>query len=227
MRRLLSACCVFACAAQLGAEGREHGLMIRVYNSFEVSRHELTTALRFAAAIFRDAGLDTTWRECRTPKGPSSHSPDRCQDVPAPEDLIVRVIAGPLTQQRTAVPLGFSFIDRQTSSGVLSTIYADRLFATAARVAVDRADLLAVSMAHEVGHLLLGTVTHTGAGLMAAYWPDASLRHDAARSWRFSPHQAALMGAMPTLNANNDNKVGPTVAVGTLAAVVPSLGKAR
>ena len=224
---LLWSCSVFLCAVQLAADGRDHRLLVRVYNSFGVSRHELGAALRLASAIFRDAGLDTTWRECRTPKGPSSHSTDRCQDVPAPEDLIIRVIAGPPTQHRTAVPLGFSFIDRQTGSGVLSTIYADRLFATAARVAVDRGDLLAVSMAHEVGHLILGSVTHTDDGLMAAYWPDAVLRHDAARSWRFSPYQAVLLGGTPTLHANTDNQADAPLTAGTLAAVVPALDEAR
>jgi hypothetical protein len=47
-------------------------------------------------------------------------------------------------------------------------------------------------MAHEVGHLLLGTGYHGNAGLMRADWPDARLTHG-AEEWRFSMSEAATM----------------------------------
>jgi hypothetical protein len=52
--------------------------------------------------------------------------------------------------------------------------------------------LLGRVMAHEVGHLLLGTGYHGEAGVMRAEWPDAQLNRDGDH-WRFSMLEAASM----------------------------------
>jgi hypothetical protein len=47
-------------------------------------------------------------------------------------------------------------------------------------------------IAHEVGHLLLGSGYHADAGVMRAEWPDALL-HREGDEWRFSMLEAARM----------------------------------
>jgi hypothetical protein len=50
-----------------------------------------------------------------------------------------------------------------------------------------------MAMAHEIGHLLLGTSAHASTGLMRAIWSRDELhRHDPA-DWQFSSVESATM----------------------------------
>ena len=55
---------------------------------------------------------------------------------------------------------------------------------------VDVGDLLGVVIAHEIGHLLLGTSVHAAGGLMRAAWTQEMLRHDRQLDWAFTPPDA-------------------------------------
>ena len=57
------------------------------------------------------------------------------------------------------------------------------------------AALLGHAIAHELGHLLLGTSSHTPAGLMAGRWHATDLDHAASGWLQFSPAEAARMRA--------------------------------
>ena len=60
-----------------------------------------------------------------------------------------------------------------------------------ARTSRTRADvLLGRALAHEIGHLLLGTTPHASTGLMRALWSTATLKRDNADDWLFTPADA-------------------------------------
>jgi hypothetical protein len=48
-------------------------------------------------------------------------------------------------------------------------------------------------MAHEIGHLLLGSGDHPREGLMRATWSQDELRGIRPSNWGFSPAEAAQM----------------------------------
>jgi hypothetical protein len=50
-------------------------------------------------------------------------------------------------------------------------------------------------IAHELGHLLLGTNSHSPAGIMCAEWDKEYLRLAVMGFQKFSPEQSALMRA--------------------------------
>lgn len=56
----------------------------------------------------------------------------------------------------------------------------------AAGSGVDRRMLLGRTIAHEIGHLLLGTTDHRRLGLMRAIWSQEVLHRNAAADWRFT-----------------------------------------
>jgi hypothetical protein len=62
---------------------------------------------------------------------------------------------------------------------------------------VDGAILLARAIAHEIGHLLMGTTQHASNGLMRAVWSQAELRRKAAADWEFSKAEAQAMRRAP------------------------------
>lgn len=73
----------------------------------------------------------------------------------------MRIIARPLSSKhQTDDVLGFSYVSK-VGTNVLATVFADAVAKVAARDYVEPGTLLGRALAHEVGHLLLGTTDHT------------------------------------------------------------------
>jgi hypothetical protein len=164
-------------------------ITIRAYNTFGVNGTAFTSARAVAQRVLQLAGIQALWRECRTP---AYQAPgDRCDDVLARNEIIVRVVRGPRFSGATA-PLGDSLIERPGGGGVFATVFADRVLSAGSRTGADPAVLLGRAIAHEVGHLLIGA-GHSSRGLMRAKWSDDELRRNRDRDWLFTPSQAERM----------------------------------
>lgn len=149
-------------------------LVIRTYNTFGVTTEEMTHARSVAAIILQDAGLQAVWRDCS----------DGCADARGPGEVLVRIVTAPKTI--VAESLGCALVDLQEGAGTLATVYANRINAVGSRTGVNAATLLGRVIAHEIGHLVLGTSHHSSAGLMRALWSDRELQRDIAADWTFS-----------------------------------------
>jgi hypothetical protein len=165
---------------------------IRVYNTFGVSTAAVAAARAVTQAVLITAGVNALWRECRTAAHTSAR--DRCDDVLSRNEIIVRVVRGPAAPDSFAA-LGDSLVETGSGRGVLATIFADRVLSAGSRTGADAAVLLGRAVAHEVGHLLIGSAAHSTRGLMRARWSDDELRKNQERDWLFSPRQATLMKA--------------------------------
>jgi len=53
--------------------------------------------------------------------------------------------------------------------------------------------LLGFAVAHEVGHLLLGTNTHAAAGLMRAVWSRSDIQRNHPADWLFTAADSLAM----------------------------------
>ena len=166
-------------------------ITIRAYNTFGVNGTAFTSARAVAHRVLQLAGIQALWRECRTPAYQAPR--DRCDDVLAGNEIIVRVVRGPRFSGSNA-PLGDSLIERTGGGGVFATVYADRVLSAGSRTGVDPAILLGRAIAHEVGHLLIGS-GHSTRGLMRAKWSDDELRRNRDRDWLFTNSQAQSMKA--------------------------------
>jgi hypothetical protein len=176
-------------------------LVIRTYDMFGVSAGDLDTARRTADGALRAAGLDTSWTACRA-NGPHADQPSaRCGLVPESGELLIRIVAD---GGRTVEPdaLGDAFIDTRSRQGVLATLYGGRIAALAEQAGIEPGPLLGRALAHEVGHLLLGTSAHRGRGLMRAQWTLEELRRPIDVDWRFSGSDALAMQAGLTRRLN-------------------------
>jgi hypothetical protein len=109
---------------------------------------------------------------------------------------LVRLAGTP--SARGELSLGYSLVDTSISEGALATIYVDRVAWLSAqagpRAAVDGPTLLGYAIAHEVGHLLLGTNAHDAAGLMRAIWSRAQLQRNDPADWQFTTGESLAMG---------------------------------
>jgi hypothetical protein len=85
------------------------------------------------------------------------------------------------------VSLGNSLINGRTGAGVVATVYPDRVARIAARAGIDPHHLLGLAVAHEIGHLLLGSAEHSADGLMRERWSLIELQRDEDADRYFSP----------------------------------------
>lgn len=167
----------------------QHGtafLRVRVYNRFGVASRDLDTARGTATVLLENAGLAVQWRDCQS----ASAVGDRCSDMLAPSEVSIRLVASPPSFGSGDV-LGYSDVDAASRRGTLATVFPDRVMAIASDLRVASATLLGRAMAHEVGHLLLGSDAHSAVGLMRGRWSVG--RPSAPTDWQFSPDEAVHM----------------------------------
>ena len=156
-------------------------VVVRVYDNTGLPNVLRRTSLTRAAEIFARAEVEIGWVHC----------PARCGRAPSPDQLILRMTRSPAT----AVGVGSSLIDPVLQAGRLATVYVDQVDAMARRSNTDRVAILSRAIAHEIGHLLLGTTEHTRSGLMRGIWTAEELRRNHGEDWQFSPFQRTLLRA--------------------------------
>ena len=161
-------------------------LTVRLYNASGIPAEELTAARHGADSILRDTGIDVRFREC-------GRATDPCDTPLQSAEVVVRIIDAPAFNA-TLDPdaFGVTYIVKESNRGWLATVFADRIHSVATRVTVEPGTLLGRVIAHEVGHLLLGTDYHGARGVMRAAWPDGLLDRD-GDDWRFSMLEAERM----------------------------------
>jgi hypothetical protein len=161
-------------------------VVVRVYDAGGVLSGTSVTALDYARKTLEAASIDVIWRRCATPQV--------CDAPMAPGELAIRIVrsAGPRQYSRL-LPLGDAMLDVRSGSGVLATIYIDRVEWLAHEAGADSRTLLGRAIAHELGHLLLATTTHGPVGLMRALWSREEVRRGHPRDWNFAPAELAAM----------------------------------
>jgi hypothetical protein len=164
---------------------------IRAYNYAGVSAGQLAGARAEAEHIFRNARISLEWIECRVPG--AAEGAACTEPLLAGRDLMLRLVDRPPAQGERVVALGESMLDREARGGVLMTIDLFPVRTVAGRASLGIPTLLGRAIAHEIGHLLLGSAEHSRLGLMRALWSHDELRGLRPAHWGFSAREAAQM----------------------------------
>jgi len=194
-RAVLCVAALTLSAASIGApivSASSPVVIVRTYNTYGVGDGEMQTAARTLHGLLSAVAIAIRWRTCRV-AGRTSMA-DACAEPVAANELIVRLVESTGVQTESTT-LGDAFIDPVSKSGSLATIYVDRVDALSHSVDVDRGLLLGRAVAHEVGHLLLGTPLHSGFGLMRGYWSVRTIVDNQTSDWAFSHEQGVVMQA--------------------------------
>jgi hypothetical protein len=187
-------------------------LTVRLYNTSGIPTPQLLAARHAAESILRHTGLDVRFRQCGRLVSPGNPV-DLCDDLLKPSEVVVRVIDAPsVTASPQPDAYGVSYVVKETNHGWLATVFSDRIDRAATRVGVESGTLLGRVIAHEVGHLLLGSGYHGEAGVMRAEWPDALLSRK-GDEWHFSMLEAARMqlvlASIVGHPCENETAIGP------------------
>jgi hypothetical protein len=177
-------------------------LTVRSYPATFIRPSDWQTAQHEATELMELAGIEIEWVDC----GSSGHRPvrGRCGVPLKRDEVAVRLIRLHSVPSAGPFPLGESLIDPQQHAGTLATIYVDRVEWLAQAGRTDAGTLLGRAIAHELGHLVLGTRDH-GTGLMRPLWTGAELRHARRVDWQFAPADAARMQAALSRRMPVDN----------------------
>ena len=205
-----------ACLAAVPSQYPETSVCIRIYDLSHVPRRTLSWATLQTEKIFRKAGIGIIWEEPPTDL-PEAHwldlgssSPARFTSTDRP-CLVLRLI-----QPTPAVilPGALGFAVPFGRSGIHVELFWDRIKSEARQMSVDPHLVLAYTMAHEVGHVLLRSSNHSRAGIMQGHWDSQTWRLVSFGMLAFLPEEAAEMRAA-------NGRLAETITISAEPATMP------
>ena len=182
-------------------------LAVFVTNSANAPERIVVAAEQNAGRILHQAGVNVHWVNCGAEAADPS---EQCHDIANP-GLVVRMIPHARTFEEEV--FGVSFLNDDTGT------YADLFLEPIERLheqekGITLAQILGDVLAHELGHLLLGSNAHSRDGIMQPHWTKEQLHRAGMGRMQFSKEQAAKMRtriasfqighpSLPTLEAAN------------------------
>jgi hypothetical protein len=160
-------------------------LTILVYNTAGVPVANLIRAEQQAELIFREAGIRTAWVDCS-----AGSIAEACHKPAGPNQFVVHIV--PRGRTSTDAVFGLAFLGTD-GTGQYTDVFYDRIEQMHRDSGVSPAQLLGAVAAHEIGHLLLGSHSHSALGIMAAHWRTEELRRVSMGCLGFDPDQASRM----------------------------------
>jgi len=167
-------------------------LTVRVFIYAPVPSSEMSAAERVASKIFQKAGLEMTWLDCPMTGTPATLNP-ACSAFMTLAEIHLNIMPDfPKIPQVEESAMGFALTVPPPDRGQFASIsygQVRRQLLHASQLTLDQ--LLGRGMAHEIGHLLLGTNSHAPTGLMSAQWSEQKMKLAAFLQFDFSKDQAA------------------------------------
>jgi hypothetical protein len=155
-----------------------------VYNDAQVSRGLLKKAEQEAARVFARARLKVFWTNCSGGERPTLDSAN-C-DHQEPTQISVRIIQH--SRDLTNATFGLAYLSAAGPSRYCDVFYS-RVQDLQQQGGASASSVLGHVLAHEIGHLLLGTNSHSATGIMRAQWYAEELRAAGMGDLLFSPEQ--------------------------------------
>ena len=189
---------LFTAMIVFAAISSDFQLRVRVYNEAAISGRDQEKAFKTAERIYAEAGIETKWFDCGVP--PQRPARDQvCRESFGQLDIQIHIIPqqGSNQMARSAGECGRALLTADGFGGTYAYVYAKCLDATYGGLGGDanvpRSTLLGYLIAHELGHLLLGSNSHELAGIMARRWTVGDEHRALLGALLFHPWQARRM----------------------------------
>jgi hypothetical protein len=150
----------------------------------------LLNAERETTLILRQAGIQVMWLNCVAGQAVWGNQ-NPCQKTPGPTEFWLHILMK-RPRNLDADALGFSELPNppEVGNGYAGVLYpAAEDLAKQSQASVSQ--VLGAAVAHEIGHLLLGTTAHSRGGVMCAHWRGEQLTLASIGELFFTPQQAA------------------------------------
>jgi hypothetical protein len=164
-----------------------------------------------ASQVFRKAGIEVNWLNCKVP-AINEEASRACRETIFTEHLHLRIVRRSLGLKAEAMGVSFQGED---GSGCYADLFYEPMQQLHRSDGTDVASLLGRVAAHEIGHLLLGTNSHSTAGIMHAHWTAQELANAKLGSLVFLENESRRMRAKLTtaLQASKEAPLAPAAAV--------------
>lgn len=162
-------------------------ITIHVYNYAHIPDLRLARTQKRVEGFFLGAGIRLKWAD--TPL-PSASGPRPAGPVwnPDPFDFVLKIVPSfPRSAGQLQEPV-FGF-----AAGRQVTIFNKRTEDIAFNAEVTHPEILAIAIAHELGHALLGPKSHSDAGIMRPRMQPEDFRKAQCLTLAFTPEQAQRM----------------------------------
>ena len=177
---------------------------IQVYNYSGVSAATLQQAERDAARIYGGMDIEISWLYCPFTAEQAAQN-TACGQPASPTRLTLRLLSNVMAER---LPLGgdifgLALLPVDGGLGMTANVCAGRAREMAEARHVPEGLLLGHLMAHEVGHLLLGSSRHSVKGLMHIPWQGKELQMMSQGAMLFTSGEAERIRAQVLARANS------------------------
>jgi hypothetical protein len=189
---------LFVLSGSVWARGRaaavaKSTLTVSVYNDAALPFATLHEAEIVSSRIFEESGIHVVWLNCSPGDRMSAAS---CQIAVSRSYWHLRVARHSLSLQPSV--LGISYLSRE--GGSQADVFYESIGNLRGNATTHPAIILGHVMSHEIGHLLLGTNSHSPSGIMRAHWDQEQLGLAIAGVLYFNKSQSRLMiGRLPNV----------------------------
>lgn len=161
--------------------GRERAIVVHVRNYAGVPEQALAVAQELAQAILARAGVKTEWSDGTR--------------ASLPNEVVLELLGRRQCAALVGSPdtLGLALLPKDGATPAYAAVFLEKAEALSRLGGASTAQVLGHAIAHEIGHLLLGTPDHSATGIMRARWSRDELQRAAWGQLLFSPEQSALL----------------------------------
>ncbi len=209
--------CEWAAAKMPDSKAENPIIKVWLYNYAGIPKHTMARAEGEVQKILRAAAIHLDWVECPTSAEEVKVHPI-CQERMSDAEL-------GLTTHPTARGVADAYVDRDFGIaqifnngqfGHYAYVFYDRVQHTAALTGMAASQLLGSVIAHEFGHVLMRSSTHSRSGIMRAQWDHNDLQNLTWGQLKFTPAEKELIHTEALLrlrSAGGLAKVGPRTAL--------------
>jgi hypothetical protein len=184
---------VFALGISSGQAGHKPSITVLVYNYADVPAANLAAAEVWAKRSYRAAGIEVLWVECAVSAQDSQRFRE-CEQAIDKHRLFLSIIP-----DRMAAGIARPSKGSEDALGIALVSHAfvlyERIIDRARVWGLADSVILGHTMAHELGHLLLGEHSHTATGVMRPVVHRQDLRLESGQ-FLFDPQQATKLRAL-------------------------------
>jgi hypothetical protein len=180
--------------ASLIWQGPASVITIRLHNYAAVPKRLLERAQKEAGRVLSQAGVELHWVDCPIPRADLERYP------PCPEtgglnmidlNLLPRKMAELAKQPNRT--LGLTPMSKERQRVSITMVFVDLVKEHTRLGQASVSQLLAYAIAHEMGHILLRTSTHSSTGIMRSDWTATDLQQITQGYLLFTPQQGERM----------------------------------
>jgi hypothetical protein len=197
------------------ADKPEPDIRVRIYNLAQVPENILAEAVGQATYIFARAGIRLGWMDCLVHAGKPEVDPD-CRQPYRPFDLALKIALTSTGFVKPGDTFGLALLPENNtcSCGIYAYVFYEPVLRLSSEYRFNGAMVLAHIIAHEIGHLLLGSNSHSPSGVMTAQWHETQLKKAAMGSMLFDDKQVnKIHDAIRSRRSNAERPGAPYLPV--------------